>query len=311
MKLVVLLVALIVCVSAQSNRDCNAFVFPNRGVPPDHGNFGTCGSTIPHAGACNFQCDSNPSYQWTLQGNNYTCNDNTISGGPQSCRFENYVFGKQNCTVSSWNSRAETDCSSMCGGGTETWTRRVVSYGEPGGEPCPTLAITVPCGDRWCHDNIVSEGYYHWGPFCAGQAQRKVGYYVRTNRDIDLYIFDQPNFNRYTWDSALSTPQNAYYSPVNAYLTTNFESDSFIVPPGKCYYLVVDHTGVGPTKGNNGVYERVDFDFAITGISPADGFSDFSYQKGLYQPAAAVRSSSISFFGVFLTAIILLILKLE
>jgi len=199
----------------------------------------------------------------------------------------------------------------MCGGGSETWSRTVISYGEPGGEPCPKLAISVPCNTNWCRDNILSEGYYHWGPFCAGQTARTVDYYIHTSQDIDLYIFDELNFNRYTWDSALSTPTNSYYAPINAYLTTNFEADDFTVPAGKCYYLVLDNTGVGPTKGNNGVYENVYFEFSIGGVTPADGFSDFSYQKGLYQPAAAVRSSSISFFGVFLTAIILLILKLE
>jgi hypothetical protein len=244
-------------------------------------------------------------------GTPYHCDDATITGGPQWCQFDNYVEGKKNCSVTSWNSRAETECTTMCGGGTETWQRNVLSFGEEGGEPCPQLAITLPCNTYWCHDNIVSEGYYHWGPFCAGASARTVSYKIRTNQDIDLYVFDEPDFNRYTWDSALATPQNAYYAPVNAYLTTNFEIDVFVVPPNHCYYLVVDNTGVGPTKGQNGVYTNVYFEYSLGGFTTQDGFSDFSYQKGLYQPAAAVRSSSVSFFGVFLTAIILLILKLD
>jgi len=312
MKSILLVVTLIACVSAQSNSDCRPFEFnPYGRTPPDHGNFGTCAITIPHAGDCAYQCDSDPLHSWTLVGAPYHCNDQVVTGGEQQCIFNDYVQGAQNCTVTPWSPNADTDCNTMCGGGTQTYGRRVITYGELGGEPCPALSITVPCHREWCRDNIVSEGYYHWGPFCAGQAQRTVGYYIHTSQDIDLYVFDEPDFNRYTWDSALSTPQNAYYSPVNAYLTTNFEADSFVVPPGKCYYLVLDNTGVGPTKGNNGEYENVYFEFAIRGVTPADGFSDFSYQLGLYQPAAAVRSSSVSFFGVFLTAIILLILKLE
>jgi len=227
------------------------------------------------------------------------------------CVFNNYEDGKRNCTVTSWNQRTETDCNTMCGGGSKTWQRTVVSYGEPGGEPCPRLALSVPCNTNWCTDNIVSKGYYSWGPFCAGTNARTVGYYFNSNQDVDLYVFDSVNYARYTWDSALTTPQNTYYSPVNAYLTTNFESDTFVVPSGQCYYLVLDHTDVGPTKGNNGEYTNVFFQFGIRGATPADGFSDFGYQKGLYQPATAARSSSVSFFGAFLTGIIVLFLKLE
>jgi len=307
---VLLLVSLVVCANAQSNSPCTAFTFPNR-IPPDHGDFGSCGSTIPHLGDCNYHCDSNSINSWTLVGPSYHCDDQTVTGGNQYCRSDNYVSGAQNCTVTSWFAGARTECNTMCGGGTQTWTRTVTNYGEPGGEPCPVLALAVPCNTNWCSDNIVSEGYYYWGPFCAGETARTVNYYVYTSENIDLYIFDEPDFDRYTWDSALSTPTNAYYYPVNAYLTTNFEADDFIIPPGKCYYLVLDNTGVGPTQGNNGVYDNIFFEFAIRGVTPADGFSDFSYQKGLYQPAAAVRSSSVSFFGVFLTAVILLILKLE
>jgi len=311
MKVAVLLLALVGYAYSQSNSDCNAFTFPNQ-IPPDHGSFGTCGNTIAHATTCSYSCDSDPINHWTLVGPAYSCNDGTISGGPQWCRFDNYVSPAQNCTVTSWGQRTDTDCNTMCGGGSEAWTRRIISYGEPGGEPCPTLAMNVPCNTQWCSDNIISEGYYHWGPFCADSTEsRTVGYYVHTSENIDLYVFDQPDFDRYTWDSALSTAQNAYYSPVNAYLTTNFEHDTFTVPPNQCYHLVLDNTAVGPTQGNNGVYDNIYFEFAMYGVTADDGFSDFSYQKGLYQPAAAVRSSSVSFFGVFLTAIILLILKLE
>jgi len=310
MKLLLLLVSL-VCVYGQSNSDCKAFTFPNY-IPPNHGNFGTCGNTIPHLGTCNFHCDTEGSFSWTLVGQPYSCNNGVITGGSQSCSFNNYVYGAANCTVSPWYSRAQTDCTFQCGGGTQTWTRTIQSYGEPGGEPCPVLSVTVSCGQTWCQDNIVSQGYYRWGPFCAGSTARTVGYYVYLSQDIDLYVFDEPDFNRYTWDAALSTPQNSYYAPVNAYLTTNFETDTFTVPPGKCYYLVLDNSNVGPTKGNgNGVFTDVWFQYAITGATSADGFSDFSYQSGFYQPAAAVRSSSVSFFGIFLTAIIILILKLE
>jgi len=302
---------LLVIVSAQSNSDCTAFRVPNQ-FPPDHGNFGTCGVTIPHASSCSFTCDNDGAlHSWTVSGQPFSCDNTVISGGPQSCIYNNYQYGKKNCTVTSWFQSQQTQCNTMCGGGTETWTREVTDYGEPGGEPCPRLAITVPCNTQWCSDNIVSEGYYHWGPFCADQNPRTIGYYVNTNQNIDLYVFDDPDFNRYTWDSALAKPQNTYYAPVNAYLHTNFEHDTFVVPPSKCYHLVLDNTNVGPTQGNNGVFTDVFFNFAIYGGNPNDGFSDFSYQSGFYQPAAAVRTSSVSFFGAFLTAVIVLILKLE
>jgi len=309
--LAIVVALLAVTANAQSNKDCRAFSVPGR-FPPDHGDFGSCGVTIPHLGSCTYSCDSDQFNTWSVVGTPFSCDNQELSRGPMSCAFNNYVHGKRNCTVSSWNQRAETECNTMCGGGSQTWTRTVESYGEPGGEPCPRLAITVPCNTGWCQDIILDKGYYSWGPFCAGSAPRTVGYVVNTNQDIDLYIFDQSNFMRYTWDAALPTPQNTYYQPVNAYLTTNFESDVFTIPANQCYYLVLDNSDVGPTKGNNGDYSQpVYFNYAIKGANIADGFSDFGYQKGSYQPAAAVRSSSVSFFGAFLTAIIVLILKLE
>jgi len=311
MRLLILLVSFAVYANAQANADCSAMKAQNGQFPPDYGDFGSCGVTIPHSSNCTFSCDNNGLDSWTLQGLPYSCDDSQLTGGPMYCSFNNYVPGKKNCSVTSWQNRAQTECNTMCGGGSSTWTRTVLSYGEPGGEPCPRLALIVPCNSQWCNDNIVSSGYYYWGPFCADANPRSIGYYVNTDQNIDLYVFDEPDFERYTWDSALSTPQNTYYSPVDAYLTTNFESDTFIVPPGKCYYLVLDNTAVGPTQGNNGVYTNVFFNFAIRGATYADGFSDFGYQKGLYQPAAAPRGSSVSFFGAFLTSIIVLILKLE
>jgi hypothetical protein len=155
-------------------------------------------------------------------------------------------------------------------------------------------------------------GYYQWGPFCADTTERTISYRIYTrHNNIDLYVFDRPAFQRYTWDAALTKPQNAYYAPVRAHLNTYFEIDSFTVPPGKCYHLVLDNTNVGPTNGNNGVFDQFTFEFTLQGTNSNDGFSDFSYFKGSFQPAAAVRTSSISFFGAFLTAIIVFILKLE
>jgi hypothetical protein len=311
---IVILVLFAVYINAQVNNDCAAFVFGGNNPPlPDHGDFGTCGARIPNLGSCQFSCDSDSLNSWTLVGSPYTCNAQVRSGGPMSCVFNNYVPGKKNCSVSGWSAQSATDCSTQCGGGSRTYIRSVISYGEPGGEPCPRLAISSPCGTSHCTDTINAEGYYHWGPFCADDTARTIGYYVRTTngQDIDLYVFDELDFNRYTWDSALSTPTNAYYAPKQAYLTTNFETDTFVVPAGHCYYLVVDHTGVGPTKGNNGVYDPFNIEFSIRGGTPYDGFSDYAYLRGLYQPATAARSSSVSFFGAFMTAIIVLILKLE
>jgi len=312
MKLVLLLVSLAVCVYSQSYSDCGAFTFPNQ-IPPDHGSFGTCSASIPHGGNCSFTCDSDSLNSWSLQGAPYHCDNGVISGGPQTCKYNNYVPGAQNCVVSSWNSISDTVCSTGCGGGEQSWTRRVLSFGTAGGEPCPTLAISVPCNTGWCSDNILSRGYYHWGPFCADTEARTINYYVYTSENIDLYVFDQPDFDRYTWDAAMVTPQNAYYYPVDAYLTTNFEKDSFTVPAGSCYHLVLDNTAVGPTQGNanTGQYDNIFFFYTIQGGTAYDGFSNFNMQAGTYQPAAAVRSSSVSFFGVFFTAIVLLVLKLE
>jgi len=289
------------------------FVFPNN--YPDHGNYGSCSQPLAHTENCTIACDSNGMFDWVPVGQPYQCISGEWHGGPMSCQYVNAIPGKQGCEVSSWTSGSTdaSDCTFSCGGGTRAFTRNVLDYGEPGGEPCPQLSINAPCGSFRCYDLIQSEGYYHWGPFCAGATQRRIEYYINTDRDMDLYIFDAPDFARYTWDSALSTPQNAYYSPVNAYLKTNFEHDTFTVPPNKCYHLVVDNTNVGPTKGqgDQGQFVETNVFFYLKGMSSADGFSNYYTQQGFYQPATAVQSASVSFFGVFLTAIVVLVLKLE
>jgi hypothetical protein len=316
MRAVLVLFAFVVYANAQANRDCASFRWtnpnPSYRYPAEHGDYGNCGgATIPDATSCSIACDNNGVNSWSVVGTPYYCSNTVLSGGPQSCYFNEYEYGKRNCTVSSWPSASSTACTTNCGGGTQTFTRTITSYGEQGGEPCPRLAITVPCGNRFCGGSIDQEGYYHWGPFCASSTPRQISYTVSTSQDIDLYIFDQLDFNRYTWDAALATPQNAYYSPVNAYLTTHFESDSFTVPPGKCYHLVLDNTGVGPTNGNNGIFTNVGVSFALKGTNPTDGFSSYYYQTGFYQPASAVRTSSLSFFAAFLAVIVMLMLKLD
>jgi len=161
---------------------------------------------------------------------------------------------------------------------------------------------------------MVTQGYYRWGPFCAGSSPRTVNYRFRSDRNIDVYIFDSADFVRYSWDASLIKPLNAYYSPAFAHLNTNFEIDSFTVPANACYYMVLDNTNVGPTKtrddDQDGVPDTFNVHFSFSGINGADGFSDFSHQYGVFQPASASQLS-LSFFGAFLTILTILVLKLE
>jgi len=225
------------------------------------------------------------------------------------------VYGAKNCTVPAWNFYLNTwsDCTTQCGG-TQTITRTVSSYGEAGGEPCPALSWNRRCGNNYCAATMVIQGYYYWGPFCSGATTRTVNYRFRSDRDIDLYVFDAPDFIRYSWDASLIKPLNAYYQPAFAHLNTNFEIDTFTVPANKCYYMVLDNTNVGATKtrddDQDGVPDTFNVYFSFQGINTNDGFTDFSQQYGVFQPASASQLS-MSFFGAFLTVLTVLVLKLE
>jgi len=289
-------------------------IFTSSDPPPNFGDYGTCkqGIRLASGDSCSITCNNDGLHTWLVDGDPYTCTNGVPGGGPQKCVFQGYVQGKKNCSVSAWSS--DTGCSFGCGDATTTRSRTIMTYGEQGGVPCPALSWTNPCtpqqGQQDCHSDMYSAGYYHWGPFCAGATDRTISYWFNTQgNEIDFYLFDQSNFNRYTWDAALTTPQNAYYYPVFAYLKTDYESSSFIVPAGKCYKVVIDNTNVGPAKGNNGQFNEFTFYYQFRGVTTLDGFSDYSMLEGYYQPASAFRAS-ISFFGVIVTAVLVLLLKL-
>jgi len=285
--------------------------------PPDHGDWGACGPDQDDGGSCTITCDNlGPGYVWNVAGPAYTCNNGNWGGGPQSCQYASYQYGKKNCSVPAWNYYMNTysPCTTQCGG-TQTITRSVYSYGEAGGEPCPALSWNQRCGNNYCQDTMLTQGYYRWGPFCAdATSSRTVHYRVQTDENIDLYVFDSADFVRYTWDASLITPLNAYYQPAYAHLSTNYQIDTFTVPAGQCYYMVLDNTNVGPTKtqaNQNPPYpDTFNIRYSFQGINSADGFSDFNYQYGVFQAGSATQLS-LSFFGAFLTVLTVVVLKLE
>jgi len=283
--------------------------FINQNVaPPDWGDWGACGPDAADGASCSITCDNNgPGYVWNIAGPPYVCSDGKWTGGPQSCQFADYQYGKKNCTFPLWSQFqfTQTQCTSNCGG-TQTNTRSVYSLGEPGGVPCPALSWTSYCGSLYCTAEMVTGGYYYWGPFCSANAPRTINYRILTDQNIDLYVFDQPDYTRYTWDSDLATPLNTYYYPEYAHLATNYEVDSFTVPAGNCYMLVLDNTNVGPTQVNT---QPFNVHFSFSGINTADGFTDYQNQYGVFQPSSVSRSASVSFFAVFLAMIVVVVLQ--
>jgi len=198
----------------------------------------------------------------------------------------------------------------MCGTASNTQSRSIGSFGGVGGVPCPALSFSYTCPQQYCYTQTNQAGYYKWGPFCAGTTARTISYMYNTQgNNIDSYVFDVTNFNRYTWDAALSTPQNAYYYPITAYLNNDYQVSSFTVPPNSCYMFVLDNTNVGPAQPANTNMPFNTF-YQFSGITTNDGFSDYSYQAGYWQPASAFRAS-VSFFGAFVTIVMVIFLKLE
>jgi len=317
----VLLVALfsVGYVFAQVGQGCGGLNDPNtQGYPfppPDYGSWGACGQDQVDGGSCNIACDDNgPGFVWTIAGPAYTCTNGVWGGGPQSCQYANYVSGKKNCTVPPWYWYQNTysGCTSNCGG-TQTQTRTPYSLGESGGEPCPSLTWIYNCGQMYCTDTILTQGYYKWGPFCADStSSRTVNYRFITDEAIDMYVFDQADYTRYTWDASIINPLNAYYSPAYAHLNTQYQVDSFTVPAGQCYYMVLDDTNVGPTKTQQnqvpGIPDTFNVHFSFSGINTADGFSDFQNQLGVFQPASASKIS-LTLLSAFLVAFTLFLVN--
>jgi len=282
--------------------------------PPDFGGYGSCGPDLNDGASCSITCDNLGSgFVWNVAGADYTCNNGVWGGGPQSCQFADYVPGKKNCTYPNFYYYLNTvsACSSQCGG-TQTITRSPYAFGEAGGEPCPALSWNRFCGNNYCTMSMDTQGYIHWGPFCAQDTARTINYRFQGDRNIDLYVFDAADYTRYTWDASLVTPLNAYYSPAYAHLNTNFEIDSFTVPPNQCYFFVLDDTNVGPTAtrddDNNGVPDQFYVRYSFSNVNAEDGFTDFSYQAGQFQ-AGLASSLSASFFGAVLIVVMALLLN--
>jgi len=199
----------------------------------------------------------------------------------------------------------------MCGG-SQTITRSPFSFGEAGGEPCPDLTWNRYCGNNYCTMSMETQGYIHWGPFCAQSTPRTINYRFQSDRDIDLYVFDAGDYTRYTWDASLIKPLNAYYSPAFAHLNTNFEIDSFTVPANTCYFFVLDNTNVGATKtrddDQDGVPDTFNIRYSFANVNSEDGFTDFSYQAGQFQ-AGSASTLSAGFFGAVLIVVTALLLN--
>jgi len=301
---------LAVATYAQTSRSCT--VFNLNEPPPDYATYGSCKSgqnTLSSGASCSISCyNDGPSSMWRVAGAPYTCTDGVLSGGPQFCVYENYQSGASNCSVSSWSSI--TPCTFGCGQASATLSRSINSYGSVGGVPCPALSFSFPCQNGDCNTMTYEAGYWKWGPFCAGTNARTINFMYNTfGNNIDMYLFDSANFNRYTWDAALTTPQNSYYYPVEAYLNNYYQSSSFVVPAGQCYTFVLDNTNVGPGKpaNTNMPFFMV---WQFSGTTSNDGFVNYNMQEGYFQPASAFRAS-VSFFGAFVTLVLVIFLKLE
>jgi Spondin-like TSP1 domain len=63
----------------------------------------------------------------------------------QSCNLQPCPV---DCVVSSWSNW--TDCSTRCGGGTQSQSRTVVTAAANGGAACPTLSQSQACNTQGC-----------------------------------------------------------------------------------------------------------------------------------------------------------------
>jgi len=118
------------------------------------------------------------------------------------------------------------------------------------------------------------KGYYAWGPI---QGSGTLSYRISArynNVDLDVFLFDEANARRYFEDAGRDEPfgagRQAGYLPVAACLEDRNCVDDVVLDPTVKYYLVVDHTDIGPTKQRDEDgredYEEVRFRYKIWGI---------------------------------------------
>jgi hypothetical protein len=98
-------------------------------------------------------------------------------------------------------------------------------------------------------ETIAHEGYFFWGPFKGpGPLVYNI---VAIDTQLDVFVFDQPNFFQYQYDAARVTPFQTGYAPVRSMLNILNAQDTVPLDTTSSYYLVVDHTLIGGAQGTN------------------------------------------------------------
>jgi len=248
---------------------------------------------------CSQLCDSGVTFR--------SCNNPTPSGGGAYCTGINFDYCNTqpcvNCTVSdlTWYS----PCTVPCGGGTTWRARYIIQQPGPGGTPCPQLNFTYPCNTDFCMEELGGYGFYFWGPF-MGPGPLKYNIWA-WDANVDVFVFDQPNFLQYQFDVQRPTPFNTGYSPLRAMLNVDNAADTVPLDTTSQYYLVVDHTWVGAASGttnNNGqqVFLPNRFTYLISGVDYGTGQNTAPYVS-----AASRVSLSIPLFVGLIAGVVALL----
>jgi len=208
-----------------------------------------------------------------------------------------------NCTVSYFG--GYSTCTKPCGSGLRWRARYIITAPEPGGTPCPQLNYTSECNTYMCYETITGKGFWYYGPF---RGPGPLTYTItRIDTEIDVFLFDQENFNMYQFDVQLEKPLQTGYVPVRAALDieTVKQEGPITLDPNTDYYLVIDHTKIGAAAGStdgngNQVFLNNRFYYSISGVEVGVGAQSIPVISG----ATAVVSSSL--LVVALAAIALL-----
>jgi hypothetical protein len=112
---------------------------------------------------------------------------------------------------------------------------------------------------------MEGRGYYAWGPITSTEAWSVRVQIATDGNDVDVFVFNQENYEFYVEDEYRQPPFNYGYVPVRSQLNVDNSDMTAALLANENYYIVIDHTEIGAANGNgDGTYNAFSFQYKIT-----------------------------------------------
>jgi len=147
-------------------------------------------------------------------------------------------------------------------------------------------------------ETLQQYGYYYWGPFTG---PGPISYTIsRIDNPVDVFLFDEPNFQQYQFDAQRPKPYQTNYVPIRAseYIDTVKSEGPIALASTTNYYLVVDGTYIGDASGttNNAgqtIFPPNRFYYEITGLDPGQPVASGYTMVSAASPVASLSTIAV------------------